>query len=550
MSQADKDKIFEVPLQKLMRITNSLIGQTATSTANKGNASELLDVCPESYSGSKLGYPFYHIGWVTANCTNVRPFNEVVTILLNMNDHSERNEKHAAAVFQGITESYPNLEVIVATKKGSGIADVAKDYSNIKVSEVDEQTTSGKVWNDLVASAATPYVLIGRDFSHFSWLALLERQVRVISVVPNVKVAGGSFRNTTGHWQVGCYQRKLLNYVLEYTDGYFYSRNECMYCDHLVGSFVTKTDLLKDIKFDESLPYELFVEDWFLRVRQENHEVMSCPDAMYFTAEDYDYGLQAKISNKETWLLLAKKWTLNRIVLPGHVIHKYSCRDIGYKCDTGITSSMALPICCSEQQVAALSFFHDICVKNNLFYELDGGTVLNAAKLRTMLPWELDGDLILARENVSFFLSDEVKSAFANAGFPLSGFKVPVKNEKGEWKSSGYMYLNTPDMYFEVWGYPRMSNIEFLPANIRHIRTLVLYGGKWVIGPYNPGLFSRNRYGHEVYKHAQHWIVLGVKDSWSNYDPGSFKKCKDPKFHGCLDKLPADGNIPWFVPDN
>lgn len=64
-------------------------------------------------------------------------------------------------------------------------------------------------------------------------------------------------------------------------------------------------------------------------VRQENHEVMSCPAAMYFTAEGYDYGPLAKISNKQTWLPLPTNWTLNRIVIPGNVIYNYPFRDIG-----------------------------------------------------------------------------------------------------------------------------------------------------------------------------------------------------------------------------
>ena len=430
-----------VPIQKLMNMMESLDPglkpAAIVKPVGKNNTKELLDVClekfPPKYEGTKSGYPFFHTGWYMEKCTNVKPFKNVVTILLNMNDYSDRNEKHAPNVLKGINETYPDLKVLLATKKGSKIVAAAKSYKNVKVSEADEKSTSGKVWDQLVASAVTPYVLIGRDLSHFSWLARLERQVRVIGSVPNTKVAGGSFRNTTGHWQVWCYQRKLLNYVLEYTDGYFHSKNECMYCDHLVGPFVAKTDLLKSIKFDESLSKELFIEDWFLRVRQENHEVMNCPETMYFTAEDYNYGFQAKISDKQAWLPLAKKLTLNRVVIPGHVIHKYSCSDIGYKCKTGIiSSSIGLPICCSEQQVAAFRFLHDFCEKNKLFYELDSGTVLNAAKFNRMLPWEYDGDLIIAAENITLFLNTDTKALFEKAGFPLSGFQASVKKANGD----------------------------------------------------------------------------------------------------------------------
>ena len=52
-------------------------------------------------------------------------------------------------------------------------------------------------------------------------------------------------------------------------------------------------------------------------------------------------------------------------------------------------------------------------------------------------------------------------------------------------KRHGYTYMKTPDMYFEVWGFPRISDMELVPASVRHIRTLVLYGGKWVSDPFS-----------------------------------------------------------------
>ena len=537
-------------LKELMNIIESLEPSSVSYSTSEHDG--MLDVCPDyfpaKYQGTKSGYPFFHFGWITEKCKNVKPFKDVITILINLVDHPDRDQKYVPTVFKGINDSYPMLQVLIAARKGSELKKSVRKYTNMKVIEMEVKTTSGKAWNILVASARTPYVLIGRDLSHFSWLVQLERQIRVISSIPQVKVAGGSFRNTTGHWQVGCYQTKLLNYVLEYKDGYFHSRNECMFCDHLVGPFVAKTKLVKRVKFDEGLTSEVFMEDWFLRVSGQKHQIMNCPDAMYFTADDYNFGVHAKIANKHVWLPLAKKWTLNRIVLPHSVIHKYSCGDIGYKCDTGVTDTIALPVCCSELQAAAIAFFHDYCKKHNLVYELDTGTVVSAAKLGTMLPWEKDGDLILGPENLTLFLDSDNQKKFQNAGFSLSGFEHPVKDAKGQWKSTGFFYLKPgPLLYIEVWGFSKMSN-NFLPREVRDIETKMMYGGRWVIGPYSPGLYVRNRYGHEVYKHSQHWTVVGLPNSFSVYNPGSFKKCKTPGFHGCLDRLPADGNIPWLVP--
>lgn len=34
-------------------------------------------------------------------------------------------------------------------------------------------------------------------------------------------------------------------------------------------------------------------------------------------------------------------------------------------------------------------------------------------------------------------------------------------------------------------------------------------GGNWIPVSFNPGLHARNRYGHDIYKHSQHWLVTG-----------------------------------------
>ena len=164
-----------------------------------------------------------------------------------------------------------------------------------------------------------------------------------------------------------------------------------------------------------------------------------------------------------------------------------------------------------------------------------------------MFPWDVDGDLILYAANISIFDKSETRAEFKKAGFRIEGFEPAIKNAKGGWAKPGFFVLMTPDMNIEVWGFSSLSNQKFLPPDISHIHTKVFYGGRWIIGPFGPGLYARNRYGHEIYRHAQHWRATGAHNSWDYYHPGSFQKCKTPKFHGCLDKLPADGNIPWFV---
>ena len=74
----------------------------------------------------------------------------------------------------------------------------------------------------------------------------------VIIAFLNVRIAGGPFRNTTCHRKFECYQIKVLSYVSRYTDRYFYSKTECIYCHHPLGALFAKTELMKSISFDES----------------------------------------------------------------------------------------------------------------------------------------------------------------------------------------------------------------------------------------------------------------------------------------------------------
>ena len=115
----------------------------------------------------------------------------------------------------------------------------------------------------LISRVSAPYVLVARDVFHFTWLTQLERQIRVISQIPDVGVVGGVYRDLSGKGKAGCVQTKLKNYVLEDQEGYQHLKNECMFCDCLQGPSVTKT---KMSKLDESLPNEVVFEDWFLRL--------------------------------------------------------------------------------------------------------------------------------------------------------------------------------------------------------------------------------------------------------------------------------------------
>ena len=268
------DKVPSARLvQKLEEIVNRLDSRLQPAniiSETLGNNSR-VDVCAEEFKGTRAGFQYYATGWAITNCTNVKPISSVISILVNTVAYPNKDENDIAKVLKGITETYPTVQVYLATRSDQ-VTEAARGYGNTDVVKVDD-TNLGKGWNMLITKVSTPYVLVARDVFHFTWLTQLERQIRVVSQIPNVGVAGGSYRNFTGHWKAGCVQTTMKNYVLEYQEGYYHSRNECMFCDYLQGPFVAKTNLLK---FDESLPNEIIFEDWFLRVVEDGNVMSRC----------------------------------------------------------------------------------------------------------------------------------------------------------------------------------------------------------------------------------------------------------------------------------
>ena len=515
--------------QRLGEIVNRLDSrlQPASITSDTVSKDGSVDVCPEEFRGSSSRKS---TGWAITNCTNAKPIGSVISILVNTVEYPEEDENNIEKVLKGITETYPTVQVYLATRSDE-VKEAAKRYNNIDAVKVYDANL-GKGWNMLMWKVSTPYVLVARDVFHFTWLTQLERQIRVVSQIPNVGVAGGSYRNFSGHWKAGCVQTTLKNYVLEYQEGYYHSKNECMFCDYLQGPFVAKTKLLK---FDEKLPNEVIFEDWYLSLAEDDNLVMSCPDAMYFTA---DYSSISKTSDNNVWKPLAKKWELNRVLLIEGVKHSFSCKDIGFQCNA---HSELLPVCCQEEYAYALSFFQKFADQHNITFELDSGSVLGVVKFNGLLPWDLDGDLSILSSDVAIFGKKETVEHFQRNGFELTKFKLT---------DGGYFKINFNRFYIEVWGLPTVSNTQYLPPELQKHATFTKTNirGKWIETPFSPGLYARNRYGREILKHSQSWLKLRLKNSFSDYvDAGNFAPCERSNHHCCLQFFNADGDIPFLV---
>ena len=521
-------------VQKLEEIVNRFDSrrQPANITSETLGNNGSVDVCAEEFKGTLAGFQFYATGWAITNCTNAKPISSVISVLVNTVAYPSKDENNIEKVFKGITETYPTVQVYLATRSDQ-VIEAAKRYNNIDAFKVDH-TKLGKSWNTLIRKVSTPYVLVARDVFHFTWLTQLERQIRVVSQIPNVGVTGGSYRNFSGHWKAGCVQTTMKNYVLKYQEGYYHSRNECMFCDYLQGPFVAKTKLLK---FDESLPNEVIFEDWFLRAVEDGHLIMSCPDAMYFTT---DYSSFSKKTDTNVWKPLAKKWELNRVLLPEGVKHSFSCKDIGLNCNA---KSALLPVCCQEEYADALWFVQKFADTHNVTFELDAGSLLGGVKFNGLLPWDLDGDIKVLLSDFEIFNKRETVEHFRENGYELSGYEIQNGGERG------YVMITFNKFYIEVWGRPAVTNTQYLPPELQRHATFTKANirANWIDTAFSPGLFARNRYGREILKHSQSWIKLGLQHSYSEYHPGSFAPCTRPSHHSCLQLFPADGSIPFLV---
>ena len=198
---------------------------------------------------SLYAWPFFRKGFEAQNCNEFVPIQKLVTVLLRLPKPFEG----LMEVLSGFSKYYPNVRVIFATEDSVGaetktkIASLGAHYEN----EVVGRNTQGALWKKLVEKVQTPYALIAPNLVRFDDDVNLERLIRVLSYIPEVVIAGGSHRNTTGHWDNACQQVSIKNWTATYRGGYYHSFNECLVCDFLTGPWMAKTATLRSLDFDE-----------------------------------------------------------------------------------------------------------------------------------------------------------------------------------------------------------------------------------------------------------------------------------------------------------
>ena len=536
---SDTPNVHKYAKNALARAVNLLreLGDEAYSPAahlaRTGSGQNRKDVCPEKYLGTSADYPWFEKGRVLTNCTNAPPFPSVISILLNGFDYVD--DSQIVLVLREIYATYPRLTVHLAVAKKVVIPEEVK--LDIHQHILGKNSASNDVWNGLVEKATTDYVLVGRRIERFQWYALLERLVRVVSEL-GVDAVGGALRTPDGHWSMGCQQTRLRNYTLTYRDGYHMSSNSCAYCDYISSPFVSRTSTLRVVKFKMASPETVF-RDYFLRLHRDRKSIMSCPDAMFYVLANNETAL----SLHKQWIPLIQTYVLNEVNLADNRKMSFSCTEAKSSCVS--KAGVIQPVCCVKVLAKAVIDVMDICTNLGVFCHLDGGTQLGAIKFNGILPWEADADLsYVVRQNVSFW---DHREQFTKLGYALELMSPGNKCRRFDPnnKHCNHFLVAVPGWRFELWGATPKDITDFQDKH--HLQaTKVYFGGRWLNANISPGLTSRNRYGYEVLRHAEHWRTLRGKSSWMVYKPASFLKCPRPGQHYCLDQYTADGNMDFI----
>ena len=498
------------------------------------NAVPAKSVCPEEFKGTTYGYPFFYKGFETKECDHGKPVTDLLTITayIKKTNSSKNIEKAVDKLIRSMYRHNSSYHVVLAADISStAAAKFTNEFSNLIIKDTFaiRGLSAGKVWNNLVEYTKTPYVFIARNVEMLTSDTRFERLIREIESL-SLAAAGGAFRTPDGHWTNGCHQVAYKNYSMSFYHGYDESMHECIFCDYIEGPFIASKKILNDFKFKNFEDTDGLFEDWFLRLKLSDLEVVVCPDSMFHTFD--------KVIKKEKWNLFMVDWDL-------YQLHTPHGKTVLSPCNRGMSflKSKATSPCGLKSLADGLKFLMASCENANITCELQEGTALGAVKFNKILPWERDADIAFLSANYSAFKN--LRSKFETSKYrfiDLAALWCCADNRT----AGGKFQIGVPGWTIEMYGQHMMDSELLLLEGMKP--TKVPLDGKWVNMPRNPGLFVRNRYGHEIYRHSVHWMTLGQKNGWINYKTDHFLNCDDPGHHACLDRYNPDGNLQFNRP--
>ena len=317
--------------------------------------------------------------------------------------------------------------------------------------------------------------------------------------------------------------------------------HECLYCDYIVSPFLARKDLLLKYKF-RKINYGVF-RDYFIRIKNEGERILSCPDVMFYV--DIQKQTELNLVN------FAELWDIRRIIESDNTILWFGFRvgtknskDVYFrildksqpKVGCGATTSLAISPDCLYNLLDAIIYVMGLCKEYEIVCELEEGTLLGVMKFNHILPWERDADISFLSSE--FHKIEKLKNKITKRGIKMNIVSKSTY-ENGE-HTGGVVYVYAYGWTIEMYG-----KTKLMKRNIPY--TLVNLGNHWLFAPENPGLYARNRYGIEVYRHAEHWRAQKAEHGFKPYASGKFPECTKPAHHSCLDQFHADGDIQFLA---
>ena len=485
------------------------------------------NICPEIYKSAEYGFPLFDDGYVNTACTYNSSLDKLVSIVVVYDRNWEYN---ISKVLNGISEYNSNIKVHIALHEElKHQLHYLTSHPNVGVTFFFPKQSIGDVYNDIIKDIKTEYTLIANSLIDFNSDVRLDRLIREHELL-DLSISGGSIRNSSDVWTLGCYQRAELNFSLVYRHGYDESIHDCVFCDHIDGPFIIKTSILQKTKFNSKFTLDGLFEDFFLRI---NGEVAVCPDAMFHVHKP-------KLStDSRDWMLFGRDRNLFELSFTPDDVIRFGC---GYKYPCRKSAGYIIHPCCVNDLLNLTNTIMELCNNAGMYCEPHGGTILGPIKMENALPWERDADIrVLADNFTSDFL--KLKDSFIKKGFKWTDY-MPPKGACPKLKKVGYVNIHSaPHWKADVYMYCNMSSVEGLKRGIS--RTLVKHRDQFIHVPRNPPLAARNRYP-DLYKHAEHCSVLkiGAEDVYKKH---GFKSCPKNLESQCLTRFNPDGNLQFFT---
>ena len=482
--------------------------------------------CPEIYNGPMYGYPLYKTGHIRENCSRLPLIETVTIVLIQPQFQYSHNMTEILLEFKKKMQVKTIILVLELEHFGNLNKNVLFRHGIRLHSFIDQ--TLGRILNFIITKIiSTPYTLLAANIVIQQEDIDIERLINV-QELSSAHVIGTSSRYFTGVWNRGCFQSELKMYVLRYIPGYVQSHHSCLHCDFTNNPFLAKTSYLEQFQFHENFTSGMF-EDFFLNVKYANHTLLVCPDVQFTVT--------SALPPPSSLLGFSKKWDIKKLIDIHDRTLWYGCRR-GYaytaKNRCPYFKGMAIPPCCLENLKDALVYIFSLCDIYNIICQLQEGSVLGAVKFSSVLPWEMDADISILSQQFYQFVNLTAELQSQNYTLVIDeyprGKNKPFDPSKLE---GGVLHIRADGWSIQVFA----QNI--LPESM----TRFLLNGKWLNLPENPGLYVRNRYGYEVYKHAEHWITTGQSSSWKMYKSGQFSNCSKPHHHACLNQHIPDGNM-------